>query len=194
MSEGEENKKIVRPSKEKKLLDSRFSKAAEFTIEHQRYDGIIKMGVFAANVLYDRFFRGMELNRSGEPLKDKEKIERWVKILSENAFMPYGLGCVFSEISEKRVVFNIFKCSIPDLASNVPNAACLFHQTLYSALWKKIFPKGEVILAHSMGFGAPTCDFKCVTEPTKNEIVEIKKALAKLKEKSESKRKVAKFE
>jgi len=187
-----EHNKIVIPSDEKNLLDRKILKPVESIIEHKGYDGIINIGKLAGEELYKKFFveEGIEFQAD---LKDKEKIEKWVKIMSEKVFMPYGLGCVFSEISDKKVIFNIFKCSIPDLSSNVPNAACLFHHTLYSTLWKKVFPKGEVIMMHSMGFGAPTCDFKCLTKPDKSEKDEIKKTIELLKQKITEKKKVAKF-
>ncbi len=110
----------------------------------------------------------------------------WVKVLSEKVFNPQGIGLVFSEISDEKVVIYIFKCPTPERAGKEPYIACPFSYGYARGLWKCAFPNGEVILNGTMAHGAPTCQFTLIVnasaELQKEEYKKAKKYLTREEE------------
>lgn len=99
----------------------------------------------------------------------------WAKRTSAYIWNSQGIGIVFSEISDEKIVSHVFKCPTPERAGKAPHITCPFSWGYARGAWKVAFPEGEVIMGGTMAHGAPTCEFIWYVKAEKEHLEERKK-------------------
>lgn len=155
-------------------------------IELGDYEGIKKASKESGEMMFDNLIPEDKKPAKWTPIT-------WAELTTEYIHNPAGAGIVFSDVDNKGITAHYFKCSRPELSSTNPYAACYFHYGIWRTIWRKAFPKGDLIIMRTMSFGAPTCDFKFVVNAKKSDRAEMSNFIAKITKKDKSKTRTTDF-
>ncbi|MEE8168108.1 MAG: hypothetical protein V3T58_04480 [Candidatus Hydrothermarchaeales archaeon] len=98
--------------------------------------------------------------------------ELWIEAVKKCIDTLCDVETEFLMTNDAHIKMNVKQCFFPDVMKEDRFATCSFCYGTWGAIFKKAFPKGELLLSELISKGASCCEFGFLRSPSEEDILQ----------------------